>query len=105
MVDSRDDECVQGFTTWDCFGAMRTALLVTVWLAALLGRTFAAETQSQSIPVSDPLLLGSVLDETWDTSHAASEGYIDCMMSLSDVDLTVSMSQAGFVALTFDPRV
>jgi hypothetical protein len=85
---------------------MRTALLFTFCLIALIGSACAADTPGpKTIPVSDPLLLGSVLDETWDTSHAATEGYIDCMMSLSDVDLTVLMTQAGSVTLDFDPRV
>jgi hypothetical protein len=81
-------------------------LLFTFCLTALIGSAYSAETPGpKTIPVSDPVLLGSVLDETWDTSHAATEGYIDCMMSLSDVDLTVLMTEAGLVTLNFDPRV
>ena len=85
---------------------MRIAWLFTFCLIALIGSAHAADAAGPNIiPVSDPLLLGAVLDETWDTSHAATEGYIDCMMSLSDVDLTVLMTKAGSVTLNFDPRV
>jgi hypothetical protein len=79
---------------------------VTFCLMAFTGLAYTADTAgSKTIPASDPLFLGSVLDETWDTSHAETEGYIDCMMSLSDVDLTVLMTEAGSVTLNFDPRV
>ncbi|HET6220448.1 MAG TPA: SGNH/GDSL hydrolase family protein [Acidobacteriaceae bacterium] len=85
---------------------MRTAFLFTFCLIALIGSAYGAETPGpKTISVSDPLILSSVLDETWDISHAATEGYIDCMMSLSDVDLTVLMTKAGSVTLNFDPRV
>jgi hypothetical protein len=81
-------------------------MLFTFCLIALIGSTYAAHTPGpRIIPASDPLLLGSVLDETWDTSHAETEGYIDCMMSLSDVDLAVLMTIAGAVTLNFDPHV
>lgn len=57
------------------------------------------------IPASDPTFLGSVLDETWDTRAAASHGYIDGMMPLSDVDLTVLVKTPGVVALHFDTSI
>jgi hypothetical protein len=63
------------------------------------------KTGPELVPASDPIFLGSVLDETWDVSHAAKQGYIDCMMSLSDVDLTVVLSKPGPVILNFDPSV
>jgi hypothetical protein len=79
---------------------------VTFGLMALIGSAYAADAPGpKTIPTSDPLVLSSVLDETWDTSHAETGDYIDCMMSLSDVDLTVLMTKAGSVTLNFDPRV
>jgi hypothetical protein len=79
---------------------------VMFYLMAFTGSAYTANTAgAKTIPASNPLFLGSVLDETWDTSHAETEGYIDCMMSLSDVDLTVLMTEAGSVTLNFDPRV
>lgn len=85
---------------------MRIALLFTLSCIALIGSASAADnTGANTIPASDPTFLGSVLDETWDTSHAATQAYIDCMMSLSDVDLSVVMSKGGSVTLNFDPGV
>jgi hypothetical protein len=57
------------------------------------------------VPASDPNFLGSVLEETWDISHAAKDNSIDCMMSLSDIDLTVVLTKPGPVVLNFDPNV
>jgi len=64
-----------------------------------------AAVNSPTVAASDARFLGSVLDETWDTSHAASSGYIDCMMPASDVDLTVNISTLGPVSLDFDRSV
>jgi hypothetical protein len=72
----------------------------------LFGMSFlVADSTSQTIPASNPLFVNSVLGESWDTSHAATSGYIDCMMPLSDVDLTVSLRQPGPVRLNFDTKV
>ena len=57
------------------------------------------------IRASDPRFLGSVLDETWDVRPAATKGYIDCIMSLSDVDLNLELTEPGAVSLHFDRRV
>jgi hypothetical protein len=85
---------------------MRIALLFTLSLIALAwSGSAAAETGPKTISAADPFFLGSVLDETWDLSHAQKDGTIDCMMSLSDVDLSVVMTKAGSVTLNFDPRV
>src|ERR1700722_192935 len=75
------------------------------WLTLTSSAHTADTAALKTIPASDPLFLSSVLPETWDISHAKTEGYIDCMMSLSDVDLTVLMTKAGTVTLNFDPRV
>ena len=60
---------------------------------------------AKTIPASDALFLGSVLEETWDVRHAAEGGYIECMMPLSDVDLTVVLEKGGSIMLNFDPGV
>jgi hypothetical protein len=79
---------------------------VTFCWMTLTSSAHTADTAAlKTIPASDPIFLSSVLPETWDISHAKTEGYIDCMMSLSDVDLTVLMTQTGTVTLNFDPRV
>jgi len=81
----------------------RFALPSIVYMIALACSAHAAG--PVTVPASDPLFLGSVLDETWDVSHAAKDGSIDCMNSLSDVDLNVAMPNAGVVTLNFDPSV
>ena len=64
-----------------------------------------AAVNTPTVAASDATFLGSVLDETWDISHAVSSGYIDCMMPASDVDLTVKLSTPGPVSLDFDRSV
>jgi len=65
----------------------------------------AATARADFVPASNPLFLGSVLDETWDTRFATSKGYIDGLLPLSDVDLTVNLKIAGPVALRFDTSI
>jgi hypothetical protein len=79
----------------------RTGTLFLLAASLLAGRVAAADL----IPASDPIFLGSVLDETWDTRAAAAHGYIDGMMPLSDIDLTVLLRTPGVVALHFDTSI
>ena len=74
-------------------------------MTALNSMAHASDAAEKIIPASDGTFLGSVLEETWDTSHAASKGYVDCMMPLSDVDLSVMLKTAGAVKLNFDTSV
>jgi hypothetical protein len=83
---------------------MKIVLLFTFSLVALIVNA-ADKPDTRTIPASDPLFLGSVLAETWDVSQAGTRGYIDCMMSLSDVDLTVVITKAGSVTLNFDGSI
>lgn len=83
---------------------IKIVLFFTFFLVALIVNA-ADKPDTKTIPASDPLFLGSVLDETWDVSQAATQGYIDCVMSLSDVDLTVVITKAGSVTLNFDGSV
>ncbi len=63
-------------------------LLFLLWMGASLAR-------ADMIPVSDALFLGSVLDETWDIRNAYSKGYIEGMVPLTDVDLSVNVKAPG----------
>ena len=83
---------------------IKIVLLFTFFLSALIVNT-PDKPGTKTILASDPLFLGSVLAETWDVSQAAQRGYIDCMMSLSDIDLNIVMTKAGSVTLNFDPSV
>ena len=83
----------------------RNGLFFTFIMGALIGANAQKNAAPVSVPASDPLFLGSVLDETWDISHAAKQGYIDCIMSLSDVDLSVVMTRDGSVTLNFDASI
>jgi lysophospholipase L1-like esterase len=89
------------------FRSLATAL-PALFLGMSLRCLSAADvpTDAQTIPASDATFLGSVLDETWDVSHAVASGYIDGMMPASDVDLTVVIAPAhpGPVVLRFDPK-
>jgi lysophospholipase L1-like esterase len=84
---------------------IKIVLFFAFFLLAEIRANAADKPGSKTIPASDPLFLGSVLEETWDVSHAAKQGYIDCMMSLSDVDLSVAMTKAGSVTLNFDASI
>jgi hypothetical protein len=75
-----------------------------LFLLAAFGTT-ECHAAADIIPASDPTFLGSVLSETWDTRAAAAHGYIDGMMPLSDVDLTVLIKNPGVVALHFDTSI
>ena len=66
---------------------IKIVLFFTFFLVALIVNA-ADKPATKTIPASDPLFLSSVLAETWDVRQSATQGYIDCMMSLSDVDLT-----------------
>jgi lysophospholipase L1-like esterase len=80
----------------------------TFWILFLAGIGFTLSSTGsagKTIPASDATFLGSVLDETWDVSHAAESGHIDSVLPLSDVDLTVTLAAPGPVTLHFDPRV
>ena len=85
-----------------------TTHLNTLRILFLAGAGLASSSASlaaKTIPASDATFLGSVLDEVWDTSHAAASGYVDSVLPLTDVDLTVTLPTAGPVVLHFDPRV
>jgi hypothetical protein len=79
---------------------LRIHFLVGISLAAS-----SAILPAKTIPASNATFLGSVLGETWDTSHATASNYIDSVAPLSDVDLTVTLSSPGPVTLNFDASV
>jgi hypothetical protein len=83
---------------------IKIVLLCIFSLGALIVNA-ADKPGTKTIPASDPMFLRSVLAETWDVSHAPQAGYIDCMMSLSDVDLEVAMTKTGSVTLNFDVSI
>jgi hypothetical protein len=83
---------------------IKISLLFTFFLVALIANAMD-KPGPKTIPASDPLFLGSVLGETWDIRHAAQQGYVDCIMSLSDVDLSVVLTKAGSVILNFDGSI
>jgi hypothetical protein len=84
----------------------RAVSLIRSLLSAGIGLALSAVgAAAKTIPASDATFLGSVLDEAWDTSHAAGSGYIDCVLPLSDVDLTVTLPTGGPITLQFDPRM
>jgi hypothetical protein len=83
---------------------IKIVLVFTFSLVALIVNA-ADKPVTKTIPASDPLFLGSVLAETWDVRQSATQGYIDCMMSLSDVDLTVVITKSGSVTLNFDVSI
>jgi hypothetical protein len=84
---------------------IKIVVFFAFFLVAFIRANAADKLGSKTIPASDPQFLASVLEETWDVSHAAKQGYIDCMMSLSDVDLNVAMTKAGSVTLNFDASI
>ena len=89
----------------DIFAMQTASFRVIAILACASFQAFGVPAPAvKTISASDPIFLGSVLNETWDTSHASS-GYIDCMMPCSDVDLSVTLVTPGPVTLHFDTIV